>query len=128
MRFFDQIRFFEVDAAELKEARAAFPHGRYPVKIEETTFSAKGYQALLDKHASENAGFVTTREAAFSAERKRWEAVPPPPVSNAALANATDVPDGMVGCFTEVPGNVWKIVAEAGSEVAQGETCSSWNR
>ena len=36
LRCFDQIRFFPVSHAELTEARAAFPHGAYPIRIEET--------------------------------------------------------------------------------------------
>jgi urea carboxylase len=122
LRFFDQIKFYEVDAAELKEARAAFPHGRYPVKIEDTVFSAAGYDALLKVHAEENAAFVQSRETAFTAERKRWETIPPPPVASSEPSVALDVPDGFVGCFTEVPGTVWKLVAELGSLVAQGAT------
>jgi len=38
LRFFDQIRFFPVAHDELAEARAAFPHGAYPLRIEDTTF------------------------------------------------------------------------------------------
>ena len=32
LNFFDQIRFFPVSHQELTEARAAFPHGGYPVQ------------------------------------------------------------------------------------------------
>ncbi len=35
LRFFDKIRFFPVDADELLDARAAFPHGQYDIKIEQ---------------------------------------------------------------------------------------------
>ena len=35
LRFFDQIRFYPVSAAELLEIREAFPHGGYPLRIED---------------------------------------------------------------------------------------------
>ena len=38
LRFFDQIRFYPVSADELLEYRDAFPHGRFHVRTEETTF------------------------------------------------------------------------------------------
>ena len=34
LRFFDQLRFFPVSDEELIEARAAFPYGRYSLRIE----------------------------------------------------------------------------------------------
>jgi urea carboxylase len=37
LRFFDPIRFFPVSAGGLEEARAAFPHGGYPLRIEENS-------------------------------------------------------------------------------------------
>ncbi len=57
LRFFDQVRFFPVSHAELTEARAAFPHGAYPVKIEETQFSYAEYAAGLARDAGEITAF-----------------------------------------------------------------------
>ena len=51
LRFFDQIRFYEVSAEELVRIRAEFPRGRYPLTIEETEFSLAEYQAQLDANA-----------------------------------------------------------------------------
>ncbi|MEA3127252.1 MAG: urea carboxylase, partial [Caballeronia sp.] len=47
LRFFDQIRFYEVSADELMRIRADFPLGRYPLKIEETELSLADYQVFL---------------------------------------------------------------------------------
>ena len=47
LRFFDQIRFYEVSNAELTEIRKNFPQGRYPLTIEESTFNLSEYQELL---------------------------------------------------------------------------------
>jgi len=38
LRFFDQVRFFPVSAAELLEIRDAFPYGQYSLQIEPTEF------------------------------------------------------------------------------------------
>jgi urea carboxylase len=38
LRFFDQIRFFPVSAAELAAAREAFPYGAYTVRTEDSVF------------------------------------------------------------------------------------------
>ena len=41
LRFSNRIRFFPVSGEELVEARAAFPHGRYPLRIEEGRFTLR---------------------------------------------------------------------------------------
>ncbi len=43
LRFFDQIRWFPVEAEELLEMRKEFLTGRYDIKIEETTFRPAYY-------------------------------------------------------------------------------------
>jgi urea carboxylase len=125
LRFFDQIQFFPVSAEELLEARAAFPHGGYPISIEETQFSYAGYQAFLAREAKGIAAFKTSQQAAFEAERQRWrdDEIDEAPLDDAAaaLASGGEVPDGCIGQFTEAPGNVWKVVAEEGGHVEIGQ-------
>ncbi len=72
LRFFDQIRFYEVSADELMRIRADFPLGRYPLRIEETELPLPDYQAFLDDEASSIDAFRTRQHAAFQAERERW--------------------------------------------------------
>src|SRR3954469_11847506 len=48
LRFFDQIRFYEVSEEELLAHRRDFPLGRFDVRIEETTFSLADYNRFLD--------------------------------------------------------------------------------
>ena len=38
-----------------------------------------------------------------------------------AGADAEDIPDGNTGAFSEVPGNVWKILVDEGAVVAAGD-------
>jgi urea carboxylase len=124
LRFFDKIRFFPVDADELLEARAAFPHGEYDIRIEEGRFSYADYaKQLVADRASINA-FKTTQQAAFEAERARWREMKldEAPAEASGVGGAVqEIPDGFVGAFSEVPGNVWKIAVEEGMAVAQGD-------
>ena len=125
LRFFDQIRFFPVSAEELLEARAAFPHGAYPLKIEETEFSFGDYQAFLGREAAGISAFTAKRQAAFEVERQRWREarIDEAPLDDAAaaLGSGGEVPDGCIGQFTEAPGNVWKLLVEDGAHVEIGQ-------
>ena len=72
LRFFDQIRFYEVSAQELLEIREDFPYGGYPLRIEEKEFRLRDYHAFLDSIRCESAEFKGRQQAAFEAERERW--------------------------------------------------------
>jgi len=125
LRFFDQIRFFPVGAEELLEARAAFPHGGYPLRIEPGEFSYADYAKGLLRDRDSIAAFKRGQQAAFDAERRRWKALRIDEVQDdvaaTAATSAEDIPDGLAGVFSEVPGNVWKILATEGADVASGD-------
>jgi urea carboxylase len=123
--FFDQIRFFPVDHQELTEARAAFPHGAYSIKIEETDFSYAGYEKELETNVVSIAQFKTTQQTAFEAERQSWKDHGLDSfISDDGKAETPDneIPKGCFGVASSVPGNIWKILAERGSWVAEGDT------
>jgi urea carboxylase len=126
LRFFDQIRFFPVSAEELLEARAAFPHGAFPLKIEETEFSYADYEAFLLREAEGISAFKNRQQAAFEGERQRWrdQKIDEAPLDDAAaaLGSGGEVPDGCIGQFSEAPGNVWKLMVEEGGHVEIGQT------
>jgi len=123
LNFFDQIRFFPVAHDELMEARAAFPHGRYPVRIEETTFSYADYAVELERNSSSIGVFKQTQQAAFEAERQRWHDagldtfIADEPVA----ADESAMPAGHFGVASGVPGNIWKILVEDGAAVEAGQ-------
>ncbi|ACK51529.1 urea carboxylase [Methylocella silvestris BL2] len=125
LRFFDQIRFYPVSGEELADAREAFPHGRYPLKIEPARFSLKQHKAFLADHAEEIETAQTRQRAAFEAERRRWEEQglslfvedqTSDPLEDAVL------PDNAIAVEAPMPGNVWKIEAAVGDTVAIGDT------
>ncbi|MCY1667203.1 5-oxoprolinase/urea amidolyase family protein [Rhizobium sp. SL86] len=123
--FFDQIRFFPVSHEELKEARAAFPHGGYPIRIEEGTFSYADYEAEMARNAESIGAFKRGQQAAFEAERQRWK---DQGLDSFQVDEGTgpglggDIPEGCFGVESAVPGNVWKLLVEHGQRVDAGET------
>ncbi|MGN6607055.1 MAG: 5-oxoprolinase/urea amidolyase family protein [Jatrophihabitans sp.] len=74
LRPFDRLRFRPVDAAELATLRADIKAGRANLEARPATFSLAEVAALETQHADEIEAFRTRREAAFAAERARWEA------------------------------------------------------
>ncbi|SEK10540.1 urea carboxylase [Paraburkholderia diazotrophica] len=125
LRFFDQIRFYEVSADELLRIREAFPLGRYPLKIEETELSLADYQAFLAREAGEIAQFRARQQAAFQAERQRWheagsneDALEPPIAADADIAPLTD---GQIAVDSEIAGNLWQVRVEPGATVEAGD-------
>ncbi|MDQ0420804.1 urea carboxylase [Peteryoungia aggregata LMG 23059] len=123
--FFDQIRFFPVSHEELTEARAAFPHGGYPIRLEEGTFSYADYEAEMVRNAESIGAFKQGQQAAFEAERKRWkdEGLDSFQVDDGAgVSLGGDIPEGCFGVESAVPGNVWKLLVEEGQSVQAGDT------
>ncbi|WP_421761526.1 urea carboxylase [Devosia sp.] len=124
LNFFDQIRFFPVSHAELTEARAAFPHGAYPLKIEETHFSYADYAKELAANSDAITRFKTRQQAAFDAERQRWKDEGLDSfIADDAGNGATEgeIPAGCFGVGSSVPGNVWKVLVETGTAVEAGQ-------
>ncbi|MDB6062382.1 MAG: urea carboxylase [Verrucomicrobiaceae bacterium] len=127
LRFFDQIRFYEVSAEELVQIRQDFPRGQYPLRIEETTFKLREYQRYLDTHAHEISEFTQVREAAFAQELQHWRDSGQFHFDSAPL-DATDdaaaqaLPAGCSAVESHVAGNIWKLLVQPGDSVHSGQT------
>jgi urea carboxylase len=125
LRFFDQIRFYEVSEEELLAMREDFPRGRCRIEIEETTFSLARYDRFVAEHRGDIAAFKARQQAAFDAERRRWaaagqtEAVPVDgaPDKPEALALA----DGESAIESHVHGVVWQLSVAEGEHVQAGQ-------
>jgi urea carboxylase len=126
LRFFDQIRFYEVSEEELLAHRRDFPLGRFDVKIEETSFSLADYNRFLDAEREGIAAFKQKQQAAFEAERERWresgQAEWVSEEADAAGSAQAELPVGSRYLSAVVPGSVWKIVARPGDVVEEGDT------
>ena len=127
LRFFDQVRFFSVSEEELLKIREDFPLGRYQLKVEETTFSLKDYNAFLADNSESIAAFKSRQQASFDAERERWRAsgqaeyASDLTVAEAAPDSELDLPENGRAIASHVAGNVWKVEVEAGAAVKKGD-------
>ena len=124
LRPFDRIRFFEVDAAELAEMRAAFPNGRLDVDIESGSFDNEGYRAFLAEHGDDIDGFEARRRQAFAAELEDWQARGLLTFEHALgdgpeAAPSDDGPPAFV--VSPMAGSIWTVAVRPGQRVAAGE-------
>jgi urea carboxylase len=125
LRFFDELRFHPVSAAELLEIREAFPRGRYPLQIEPKEFSLRDYHAFLNSIKSEADAFKTHQQAAFDAERERWAAaghaeyVEPPEIP--APEPESRIPHGCSSVRSPIAASVWNVAVETGQRVEAGQ-------
>ena len=126
LRFFDQIKFYEVDADELLRIRREFPRGRYPIKIEEIQFSLADYNKLVNEHADEILVAKERQQTAFEAERQRWIE------SGQAYFSADsdmmletgeeeELPVHHKAVESLVSGNVWQVLVEEGQTIKAGQ-------
>jgi urea carboxylase len=125
LRFFDQIRFYEVSAAELLEIREDFPHGGYPLRIEDCDFGIRGYHAFLDGIRAGAADFKQRQQAAFEAERERWALAGADKFEAAQdvveEAASDALPDGCRPVCAPVTASVWNVAVAAGERVQAGQ-------
>jgi urea carboxylase len=122
LRFFDRIRFHEVSAEELLQFRRDFPHGQASLRIDEDVFRVRDHRAFLAANAQGIAAFKARQQAAFEAERARWDAAGPaqPPPDDAPIAN--DAPIQGTAVPSPVAGGVWKLLVQPGDTVGAGQT------
>jgi urea carboxylase len=127
LRFFDQIRFHPVSSAELAVFRDDFLAGRARLEMSAETFSLAGYRRFLLENSASIAAHKGRQQAAFEAERRRWEAsgqigyaADLPPAE--AAAPAEELQPGSLGVASPVAGSVWKVAAVTGQRVKAGET------
>jgi urea carboxylase len=127
LRFFDQIRFYPVSARELTDFRADFLHGSARIEIAEDEFRLSEYRKFLSGNAADIAAHKERQQAAFAAERTRWESTgqigytADLPEVQAATESAEMLPD-RVAVPSPVAGNVWRIASAVGQRVNAGET------
>lgn len=124
LRFFDQIKFYEVSAEELLDIREKHPQGHYPVKIERTEFSLSDYQAFLDEHADEINVSKTRQQKAFEEERQRWEESGQANFVATEIEQSTvktELAEGQEAIESHVAGNIWQVLVEPGQIVKENE-------
>ena len=125
LRFFDQIKFYEVSADELKQIRRDFPLGNYPLKIEKTTFNLNQYNKFIEENKQQIDTFTNRRENAFDVELQNWISTGQihftQPESDSAITSGNPIPDGCTGVESHIAGNVWKINSQTNDRVSEGD-------
>lgn len=126
LRFFDQIKFYEVSSDELKDIRDDFPKGRYGIEIEETRFNLKEYLGFLKENETEINQFTEKREKAFDEELQRWIESgqinfesDKDMASDSGLEDA--LPENCVAVESPVAGNVWKMLVSPADVLEEGQ-------
>ena len=127
LRFFDQIKFYEVSEAELMHMREDFKAGRLKLRIEEGVLNLKEYNDFLTENQKSIAAFKAVQQANFDAERRRWhEAGLAEYVSESLDAvddgEGVEVPEGGCAVESHMPGSIWKIECQSGDIVEEGAT------
>ena len=125
LRFFDQIRFYPVEAAELLEMRRNFPLGRFHVRMDHGEFRLSEYRRFLDANQTEIASFRSRQQQAFAEERGRWaelgefneSAQDDAPASHAEQ----DIPAGCLALRSPATASVWRLETETGKNVEAGQ-------
>ncbi|HAI72572.1 MAG TPA: urea carboxylase, partial [Alteromonas australica] len=125
LRFFDQIRFYEVTHDELEKIRKDFPKGKYPLKIEDTEFSLADYQQFKQDNADSIDAFIKKRDQEFANELAQWHANGQfhfEPVEEALVELEQDWPEDSLVIESPVAGSIWKTKVNPGQILEQGQT------
>ena len=124
LRFFDQIRFYEVSADELLAFRAAFPRGRVAAAHRGDVVPVRRLprvprrQRRFDRGVSQRSSARRSSPSASAGRRcRRRQTRPswPPPTTEQAL------PEGAVAVRAAVTGSVWEVAVPTGARVAAGD-------
>jgi len=126
LRFFDQIRFYEVSHEELTQMREDFPKGKLKLKVEETTFSLKAYKEFLAENQESIDRFTTTQRSAFEEERLMWERTGLANFNSSSNSEESDEEErvdieGAEAVDAPVQGNLWKVLVNEGDTVKEGD-------
>jgi urea carboxylase len=125
LRFFDQIRFYPVSAEELHQIRRDFPRGRYPLRIEESSFSLAEHQAFLDAERDSIDAFLHSRDQAFAEELARWHADGQfnyQAEESTCETSDCSWPEDHLALDSPVSGSLWQACVQVGDRVEAGET------
>jgi urea carboxylase len=125
--FLRSASFFSVSGEELIEARAAFPRGRYPLRIEESRFPLQEHEKFLATNAEEIPRFKSQQQRAFHAERHRWRDLGLDSyVADVDMGAVPMVeenwPEGTSPVHATTTGTVWKLEVSVGEPVIAGRT------
>ena len=125
LRFFDQIRFFEVSHDELLQIRQDFPQGRYSLTVEQTDISLASLNQVVDINSEDIQEFTQQRKLAFARELEHWRATGQFNIDtqepDITFVEA-DWPEDCVVIESPVSGSLWQRCVEAAESVVSEQT------
>ena len=127
LRFFDQIKFYEVSETELMQMREDFKAGRLKLRVEDGVLNLKEYNDFLIENAASISSFKAVQQANFEEERRRWHEVGLAEYVSESLDTVLDdseiqIPEGGCAVESHMPGSIWKIECTSGDIVEEGAT------
>ncbi|WP_245665308.1 urea carboxylase [Nocardia sienata] len=126
-RFFDRISWYPVAAEELPALRADMAAGRYEMRTSVGEFAMAEHLGFLRDNATDIAATEERRQAAFTAERQRWEAsgelsAQADLVAEPECVEDLDLPAGAHLVAAPMMANVWRVEVTPGEHVEAGTT------
>ncbi|MGH1440591.1 MAG: urea carboxylase [Cellvibrionaceae bacterium] len=126
LRFFDQIRFYEVSHDELQTMRRDFLLGRFSIKIEESEFNLAEYDKFLSEHATSIDHFQNSQRQAFNEERARWQSAgltfDTVEAGDIQAQGDVTLAENETAIISSVPGSLWRLEVEEGQVLGEGDT------
>lgn len=127
LRFFDQIRFYEVSQEELKDIRRDFPLGKFSIQIEQEDFDLTSYQNFITQNSDAINTFENKRRKAFQKELDQWRkddefSFDVTDGSDISAPEEAALPSGVVSVDSPISGSVWQLKKNAGDVIKKGET------
>ncbi|NKC12163.1 MAG: urea carboxylase [Gammaproteobacteria bacterium] len=121
-KFFDQVRYYEVSEEELTKQREDFRHGRFEIQITEEDFSLADYHVFLEENAESIQNFKDKQQVAFDKEVEHWNSGDA--FGEVKKIETVDIAVEIEGTplYSEIAGNIWKILIKEGDSVKQGDT------
>ena len=127
LRFFDQIKFYEVSETELMQMREDFKAGRLKLRVEDGVLNLKEYNDFLIENAASISSFKAVQQTNFEEERRRWHEAGLAEHVSERLDTVLDdseiqIPEGGCAVESHMPGSIWKIECTSGDIVEEGAT------
>ena len=127
LRFFDQIKFYEVSETELMQMREDFKAGRLKLRVEDGVLNLKEYNDFLIENAASISNFKAVQQTNFEDERRRWHEAGLAEHVSESLDTVLDdseiqIPEGGCAVESHMPGSIWKIECTSGDIVEEGAT------
>ncbi|MCG3878031.1 urea carboxylase [Psychrobacter sp. Ps6] len=127
LRFFDQIRFYEVSEEKLLSMRTAFKAGELAIEVEDSVLNLAEYYAMLNDNKDSIQTFKDQQQANFDAERQRWkqqglDQYIGDNIDTVEVLSDITVPEGGIVVNAHMMGSVWKISCAVGDVIDEGQT------